>query len=224
MKTSSVTYQSGQTPVKPVSRALLTRIIWLMSLSSLYAVTSHAQHMTMSHGDHPAAGSHIYLKMMDTMMVQMDAVPDTISANLSFLLQMIPHHQAAIRMARFEIDHGSNTEMIQLAKSILTEQSVEVEQLSLLQSVAAAGQTNPDFNQSMQDGMDLMMERLDATTLPKGIDEAFAAVMLPHHQAAVDMAKTLLVVEGDSVLKSFAILLISNEQIEIEQMLTYLKR
>src|SRR5471030_1266408 len=81
---------------------------------------SKPMNMTAMHHQYPNQSKNIYLLMMDTMMIQMDKVPPVTSPESDFLYQMIPHHEGAIAMAGYEIAHGQNFEMIQLAKSILT--------------------------------------------------------------------------------------------------------
>ena len=48
----------------------------------------------------------------------------------SFIDMMIRHHQAAIRMARAEIERGDDTEVKRLAEAIVAAQSREIEQMS----------------------------------------------------------------------------------------------
>lgn len=44
-----------------------------------------------------------------------------------FLEQMIDHHEGAIEMAENEIDDGSNADVVELAKTIVTTQTAEIE-------------------------------------------------------------------------------------------------
>jgi uncharacterized protein (DUF305 family) len=91
--------------------------------------TASAQQMDGHHEHEPL--KNIYLRMMDTMMVAMEAAPQHVTAATVFMQQMIPHHQGAVSMARYEIEHGNDFAMIQLAKSILAEQTVELKQMQL---------------------------------------------------------------------------------------------
>lgn len=182
-----------------------------------------AQNMSMNRmikGD----SKQIYLKMMDTMMVNMDHHPSFLSPDNDFLQQMIPHHKGAIEMAKYEIEHGKNFEMIQLAKSILAEQNIEIEQMTLwlhdltVKIPLQAGYTN-EMDKTMKD----MMEQMPDNGKLTDIDRSFAAVMIPHHQAGIDMAKVLLKYAFDKQVITFANNLISSEEVEIEQMNKFLK-
>jgi uncharacterized protein (DUF305 family) len=184
---------------------------------------SHIMHM-----DHPDADVHrdVFLLMMDTMMVKMEKAPVQRSIEKTFLTQMIPHHQGAVAMSRYEIAHGKSFEMIQLAKSILAEQQSEITTMQFwLQQPESASQLNEaDFSKAMAISMADMMSHLPVRNNLIDIDKAFAGVMLPHHQAAVDMAKAVLQYGKDVQTLAFAKMLISNEQIEFQQMSTYIKK
>lgn len=66
------------------------------------------------------------------------------------------------------------------------------------------------------------MERMDAGMMapkPTGDpDRDFAAMMIPHHQGAVDMAKLELIYGRDPVLRRLAQAIIVEQQQEIELM------
>jgi uncharacterized protein (DUF305 family) len=70
------------------------------------------------------------------------------------------------------------------------------------------------------------MERMDAGMMaakPTGNpDRDFAAMMIPHHQGAIDMAKTELIYGHDPVLRRLAQGIIVEQQQEIELMQRYL--
>ncbi len=68
-----------------------------------------------------------------------------------------------------------------------------------------------------------MMKNMMADEISEINDKAFAQVMIPHHQAAIDMAKVILKYSTNRQISAFAKSLIANEAIEIEQMSTYLK-
>lgn len=184
-----------------------------------------AQEMSMPmHHHEMTTGKNVFLTLMDSMMVKMDQAPKGESPGADFLQQMLPHHDCAIAMARYEIGHGKNAEMIQLAKSILAEQQSERQQMNLL--LAKPGDTeriNAAYRSAMAKAMEAMMAQLPENGSHTNTDHSFAAVMLPHHQAAMDMARVVLRFSKDKLVLAFAGQLISNEQIEIQQMSSYLK-
>lgn len=183
--------------------------------------TARAQH----HHDMPAINKNVYLSLMDTMMVNMDKASGAATIEADFVNQMIPHHEGAVEMAKYEIKNGKDFAMIQLAKSILQEQTVELQQMRIWikQPFTPSVPVTNAYPGEMLRTMDIMMQNMPNNTMLKDPDKAFAMVMLPHHQAAVDMAKVLLKYSKNSIAISFAKHLISSEQIEIEQMHLYIK-
>ncbi|UUF13097.1 DUF305 domain-containing protein [Flavobacterium panici] len=59
--------------------------------------------------------------MMDTMMANRHDAFTSSTPEIVFMQQMIPHHQNALDIAKYEIAHG-NTDVIKLTESIVTEQ------------------------------------------------------------------------------------------------------
>lgn len=175
------------------------------------------------------AGENIFLKMMDTMMMAMDTTSLGASSEGNFLRQMIPHHEGAIEMAKYEIANGKDPQMLQLAKSILTEQQGEIAEMQAmlrLYPFKADEQSSPGYNAAMSATMHAMMEMTptDSQLAGKSVDCSFALVMLPHHQAAVDMAAALLRFNPQGQVGTYALRIISDQQIEIEQMAAYISK
>jgi uncharacterized protein (DUF305 family) len=182
-----------------------------------------AQSMPMTHNQgHPT--KNIFLQLMDTMMLRMDGAPGGRTCEAEFLLQMIPHHEGAVAMAEYEIRHGKNGEMVQLAKSIAIEQRSEIQQMRLWlqQSPAAFRPVDTAYRAAMKQTMATMMDNLPALDAATDTDRVFALVMIPHHQAAIDMAKVLLHVTTDKSLAGYLHHLIASEQVEIDQMRSFL--
>ena len=194
---------------------MIRSVLFLLVLGSFN--TAYAQHHDMSMP--MAAPKNVYLQMMDQMMVSMDKAAPSASADKDFLTMMIPHHQGAVAMANYEIAHGKNREMIQLAKSIKAEQLVQIQQMQLLlrntKTFVNAGKAHQHANQKM---MVVMMQQMPKDKTLSNDDNAFARVMIPHHQAAIDMAKVALQYGTDKNTKRLAESIISDEQIEIDQM------
>jgi len=170
----------------------------------------------MDMGDKP---KNVYLAMMDTMMAAMSKIPETKTAGDYFLLQMIPHHEGALDMATYEISHGKNFELKQLAKNIYIEQKNEIQLMRIwLTSASADISTSSSYQKEMDDTMMSMMAAMPGDQSLDNLDRSFAMVMIPHHQAAIDMARVLLKYDENQVLRAYATQLISDQKNEIEQM------
>jgi uncharacterized protein (DUF305 family) len=192
-------------------------LVWLTASSALFA--QHQHHATIVPVD-----KNIYIAMMDTMMADMDKAPVGNTPDTAFLQQMLPHHKGALAMAEYEITHGKNTQMIQLAKSIFVEQKSEIEQMQLwLKQAHPLSAKLPEFFMAaMGATMKTMMSAMPKETELSDTDRAFAAVMKPHHQAAIDMARVLLQYSNTTAISAYARQIIANQQTEIIQMSNFL--
>ncbi len=72
------------------------------------------------------AGNADMMQAMDKMNKAMATAPMTGNADHDFAAMMIPHHQGAIDMAVYELDHGKDPKMRKLAASIIKAQESEM--------------------------------------------------------------------------------------------------
>jgi hypothetical protein len=64
---------------------------------------------------------------MDKMHMAMGAVKRSGDSDVDFVRLMLPHHQAAIDMAKIQLLHGRDPGMRRLAQEIITDQQLEIE-------------------------------------------------------------------------------------------------
>jgi len=64
---------------------------------------------------------------MDKMHMAMSAVARSGNSDVDFVRLMIPHHQAAIDMAKTQLLYGKDPQMRRLAQEIITGQQLEIE-------------------------------------------------------------------------------------------------
>jgi uncharacterized protein (DUF305 family) len=68
---------------------------------------------------------------MTTMHHAMEAVAPSGDPDRDFVQLMMPHHQAAIDMARTQLLRGNSPEMRRLAQEIITDQQSEIDLMRL---------------------------------------------------------------------------------------------
>lgn len=198
---------------------LFVHIILILLIGNTQFYAQHQHHTNTIKTD-----KNIYITMMDVMMENMHNMPSGNTPDTAFLNQMISHHQGALVMAEYEIAHGKNAEIIKLAKSIVINQKSEIKQMQLwLKQTKPVNAKLPKlFIEAMTNTMDAMMKSMPKETELTDIDRAFTAVMKPHHQAAIDMAKVLLQYSKNKTISAYARQLISNQQAEINKMSNFL--
>jgi uncharacterized protein (DUF305 family) len=68
---------------------------------------------------------------MDKMHAGMRSIEPSGNDDVDFVRLMLPHHQAAIDMAKVELTHGKDSQIRRLAQEIITDQQSEIELLQL---------------------------------------------------------------------------------------------
>jgi uncharacterized protein (DUF305 family) len=158
---------------------------------------------------------------MTKMMIDM-AVKPTGDVDHDFVAMMTPHHQGAIDMSEAELRYGHNEQLLRIAQDIVVEELQEIaamraasgEKLTPTEATLAASfagtaagpgfsspvpadnvppslKTERPFLAENAAAMTKMMN--DMTIKPTGnIDRDFVAMMVPHHQGAIDMAQAEL--------------------------------
>jgi uncharacterized protein (DUF305 family) len=85
-----------------------------------------------------------------------------------------------------------------------------------------SGLPESEFAAQMMQAMERMDADMMAAKPTPNPDRDFAAMMIPHHQGAIDMANVELIYGRDPVLRSLAQGIIVTQQQEIELMQRYL--
>ena len=91
--------------------------------------SGHAGHVVSPKAEAASPASRAYREAMERMHAAMAELADTGDADIDFARGMIPHHQAAIDMARAELEHGTDPQLRKLAEAIIAAQVREIAEL-----------------------------------------------------------------------------------------------
>ena len=104
-------------------RLLIVLVVFSFTATSIGQATNH--HDQCRESSDPNWSELI--ASMDKMHRAMDAVARSGSGDIDFVRLMLPHHQAAIDMAKTELIYGKDPQMRRLAQEIITDQQLEIE-------------------------------------------------------------------------------------------------
>jgi uncharacterized protein (DUF305 family) len=174
---------------------------------------------------------------MNKMMAGMTVKP-TGDVDHDFVAMMTSHHQGAIDMAEAELLYGHNEKLLRASQEIIAEQLQEIVAMRLAIGEPASPTWVTDapvttsnakpvpgasvkseaaFLAQNDTAMNKMMAGMAAK--PTGdVDHDFVAMMVPHHQGAIDMAQAELRYGHNPQLKTIAQEIIVDQVDEIQFM------
>ncbi|SHJ04446.1 Uncharacterized conserved protein, DUF305 family [Hymenobacter daecheongensis DSM 21074] len=179
-----------------------------------------------AHADHAghtgSAAAPGMMGLMHTMMQQMENFKPMGNTDHDFAHMMMAHHQGAVAMSALLLKEGKDATLRAMAEKISTDQQQEMQALEAIATRLDAAPTNykpqdanDPFTAKMQASMDGMMK--DMAPASGNVDQDYAALMIPHHQSAIDMAQAELTHGRDTKLKEMARQMIAAQQQEIQQ-------
>ncbi len=135
----------------------------------------------------------------------------------AFAIEMIDHHEMAIKMAKIAEDRASKPQVRKLAAAVIVAQQSEIDQLKQIDKQLA--DENVEIGElGLSDSM--MGMNMDDSMLmrSKKFDRAFIDMMIKHHQGAIRMARVELAEGKDPQLRELAQAIIRDQSTEIEEM------
>ena len=137
-----------------------------------------------------------FYQILDEMIQGMTTAGLNQSISHNFVVQMIPHHKAAIQMSNNILRFTENSFVRRVAQRIIEEQTQGIGRME--EALAVCNQlTNPQMDLRLyQRRMDLIYREMYAKMGSALESNALAAIfmreMIPHHQGAIRMAENAL--------------------------------
>jgi uncharacterized protein (DUF305 family) len=163
----------------------------------------------------------------DGMSHSMDLGPADGEYDLRFIDAMIPHHEGAVVMAKDLAQKTQRLELQKLAKEIIAAQDKEIAQMKAWRKTwyPKAPSTPIAWHAAMNHSMAMTPDQIKAMRMDMDLGPAdakydlrFLQAMVPHHEAAVVMAKDLAQKTKRTELQKLAQDILRSQQMEIDQM------
>jgi uncharacterized protein (DUF305 family) len=139
-----------------------------------------------------------------------------------FIVQMIPHHEGAIAMAKIALERSKRPEILSLAKGIIEAQEREnADMRSWYQSWFGSVPPEGGMGMAHMDGMSGDASALKSVSAAE-FDREFIEQMIPHHEMAIMMAQMLQASTGRGEMKTLAGNIITSQSREIDMMRSWL--
>lgn len=138
-------------------------------------------------------------------------------ADVTFLQDMVPHHEQAIEMARMVEGATDRPELNELAGNVIESQTAEIDEIrSMLED--AGEDAGMDMDMGGSTGMS--PEEMEELSSLEGeeFDAMFSEMMIRHHTEAIAMANDVLEEGEHPDVETMARGIIDEQQAEIDQL------
>lgn len=135
-------------------------------------------------------------EILEDMIAGMTGAELTDSISHNFIVQMIPHHMAAIEMCRSLLQYTTCLPLQNIAANIITAQTKSIADMrAALPKCASLTNTRQDlcrYQAAFQEITAQMFSRMRGAGVSNNINTTFMRQMIPHHQGAIRMSENAL--------------------------------
>lgn len=137
-----------------------------------------------------------FYSILDEMIAKMTKAQPTDSLSHTFIVQMIPHHQAAIDMSCNILPYATFLPLQTIARNIITEQTQSIEKMQqILDRCGAFVNSEQDvclYLNRFHTITERMFSQMQKACADNDINADFMREMIPHHEGAIRMARNAL--------------------------------
>lgn len=137
-----------------------------------------------------------YDSILSEMIREMTSVETGCSVSRDFILQMIPHHQAAVSMSAELLKYSGLKPLRCIAENIITTQENGIcEMKAALDGCSCcknSGQEVCQYQRRFRDISRIMFAQMKCAPRDSGVNVDFIQEMIPHHRGAILMSENAL--------------------------------
>lgn len=135
-------------------------------------------------------------RILEKMICNMKNAKLTNSISNNFIVQMIPHHRAAIEMSCNILQYTTDLTLQEIASNIVAEQTKSIENMLAIQHKCCTAVNSRQqlcwYQNQIDRIMQTMFSNMKNASATNCINCNFLWEMIPHHMGAVEMAQTTL--------------------------------
>lgn len=137
-----------------------------------------------------------FYQILDEMIWEMSSAEGNHSISHNFIIQMIPHHRAAIEMSKNLLWYNPGAPLKKIARGIISEQTKGIADMkAILDRCSECVNSERDlalYQRRIENTMSTMFDQMGSAPDTNNIDVDFMREMIPHHEGAIRMSETAL--------------------------------
>ncbi|MCI8514491.1 MAG: DUF305 domain-containing protein [Lachnospiraceae bacterium] len=137
-----------------------------------------------------------FYEILEDMITKMTDTPLNESVSHNFIVQMIPHHEAAVQMSRNLLQYTTFVPLQNIAERIIEEQMLGIEAMRNLLPHAEALTNAPEdlclYERNYDFIAKTMFREMRYACSSNDINGNFIREMIPHHEGAIRMSQNAL--------------------------------
>lgn len=137
-----------------------------------------------------------FYEILEEMIERMTGADLTDSISHNFIVQMIPHHEAAIQMSHNLLQYTTFVPLQNIASHIILEQTKSIENMqNILHLCSRHTNTSQDlclYQRCYEQITHTMFRQMQHACSDNDINANFMREMIPHHQGAIYMSENVL--------------------------------
>lgn len=137
-----------------------------------------------------------FYQILDTMIQKMTNVNLNNSISHNFILQMVPHHEAAIEMSNNILKYTTNIELQNIALNIISTQNQSIQaMLRAFDRCSTIMNQNTDlinYQRAFNAITETMFNDMANAPISNNVNINFINEMIPHHVGAINMSRNAL--------------------------------